>query len=400
MVIVSAPDHTLAALTRGLAGLYSPEELTAKLKRGRKLRVKYGMDPTAPDIHLGHTVQMRKLRQFQDLGHLVVLIIGDYTARIGDPSGLDATRPVLEPEQINKNAQTYFEQAGTILDTSPEKLEVRRNSEWLAALQLADVLALTGQVTVQQMLHRDNFRQRLDSGSEIMLSEFMYPLMQAYDSVAIAADVEFGGSDQTFNCLLGRELMAKHGLEKQVVMITPLLIGLDGHEKMSKSKGNYVGLTDAADDMFGKVMSIPDPLMDDYFHLLTDLPADRIASLIDPDTTPPRDAKDILARVILEPYHGRGAANAASGEFRRRFSEHQLPRDIETRAASGSPIGIIVLLRECGFATSNSNARRLVEQGAVSFDGKKVTDPQVLVTIAGEPVLKVGKRRVCRVTID
>ena len=392
-------DGNLALLTRGLAGLYSPEELKAKLESGRPLRVKYGMDPTAPDIHLGHTVQMRKLRQFQDLGHLVVLIIGDYTARIGDPSGVDTTRPVLTPDEIERNAQTYFEQAGTILDTSPEKLEVRRNGEWLGELRLADILALTGQVTVQQMLHRESFRQRMDATTEIMLSEFMYPLMQAYDSVAVKADVEFGGSDQTFNCLLGREVMAKHGLDKQVVMITPLLVGLDGHEKMSKSKGNYVGLTDAADDMFGKVMSIPDTVMADYFQLLTDLPEERIASLTDADATHPRQAKDVLARVIVEPYHGRDMANTASAEFRKRFSEGQLPSDIETKAVSGSPLGIIALVRECGFATSNTEARRLVEQGAVNFDGQKVTDPQQQVTIADDPVLKVGKRRVCRVAV-
>jgi tyrosyl-tRNA synthetase len=386
-------------LTRGLVGLYSADELAAKLKGPRPLRVKYGMDPTAPDIHLGHTVQMRKLRQFQDLGHVVVLIIGDYTARIGDPSGRDATRPVLEPEEIESNARTYLEQAGKVLDTSPAKLEVRRNGEWLSKLHLAEVLKLTGQVTVQQMLHRENFRQRLKAETEIVISEFMYPLMQAYDSVAIEADIEFGGSDQTFNCLLGRELMAKQGLEKQVVMITPLLVGLDGREKMSKSKGNYIGLTDSADDMFGKVMSIPDTSMGEYFQLLTDLPEDQIADLVDDLKTHPRDAKDILARVVLEPYHGCGAANSASSEFRRRFSEHQLPSDMQTVVVAGTPLRIIALIRQCDFAASNGEARRLVEQGAVSIDGQKVTDPQAEIACAANPILKVGKRRICRVEV-
>ena len=390
-------DDMLKALGRGVEHIYSGEELKHKLAAKRPLRIKLGMDPTAPDIHLGHSVVLRKMRQFQDLGHKAVLIIGDYTARIGDPTGRDTTRPVLDDATITANAQTYLDQAGHILDTAPDKLEVRRNSEWLAGLSFADVLRLTGQVTVQQMLHRENFRQRLTEQREIMVSEFMYPLMQAYDSVVIKADVELGGTDQTFNNLMGRELMARHGLEKQVVMVLPILVGLDGHEQMSKSKGNYIALTDPANDMFGKVMSIPDELMPNYFTLLTDVPKERVDSLLNQQLTHPRDAKDILGRVIVEEFHDRDAANDASAEFRRRFAEKQLPSDIETKQVSAATLGVLTLLREVGFASSNSEARRLVEQGAVTFNDEKIADPQAQVTIEGEPILKVGKKRICRV---
>ncbi len=394
----TAPD--LDTLVRGVEGLYSREDLQAKLVSGRRLRVKLGMDPTAPDIHLGHAVVLRKLRQFQDRGHVAVLIIGDYTARIGDPSGRDTTRPVLDDETIQHNAATYLDQAGKILDTSPNKLEVRSNSEWLSTLSMADVLKLTGMMTVQQMLHRDNFKKRMQSETEIMVSEFMYPLMQGYDSVAIRADVELGGTDQTFNNLVGRDLMDKHDLEKQVVMVLPILPGLDGHEKMSKSKGNYVALTDSPDEMFGKVMSIPDPLMGPYFKLLTDLPEKIVTSLTDPDQTHPRQAKDILAKVIVESFHDCHAANTASEEFRRRFTQHELPTDLETKTAPQSPIGILDLVRHVGFAASNSEARRLVTQGAVTFAGQKITDPQAKITLDEPAVLKVGKRRVCRVVFE
>jgi tyrosyl-tRNA synthetase len=384
-------------LSRGCEGIYSPPELQAKLRSGRPLRVKLGMDPTAPDIHLGHAVVLRKMRQFQDAGHVAVLIIGDYTAKIGDPTGRDTTRPVLDDDAIAHNAETYLQQAGKILDTSAGKLEVCRNSEWLSRLSFADVLRLTGQVTVQQMLHRENFAKRMESGREIVVSEFMYPLMQGYDSVVIRADVELGGTDQTFNNLVGRDLQAKAGQEKQVVMVMPLLVGLDGHEKMSKSKGNYVGLTDAPEEMFGKVMSIPDTLMLNYFTLLTDLPADRIHSLTDAAVTHPREAKDTLGRVIVEEFHGRDAANHASEAFRRRFSEGQLPDEMPTHVVAESPIGILALLTHVGFAPSNSEARRLVQQGGVVYAGAKITDPKATVAIDGPAVLQVGKRRVCRV---
>ncbi|MCE9591870.1 MAG: tyrosine--tRNA ligase [Planctomycetes bacterium] len=398
------PDSQFNALMRGVEHVYAAEELKRKLASGRRLRIKLGMDPTAPDIHLGHSVVLRKMRQFQDMGHVGVLIIGDYTARIGDPTGRDTTRPILDEAAIKKNAQTYLDQAGKILDTAQGKIEVRHNSEWLAKLTFADVLKLTGMVTVQQMLHRENFDTRMKAGREIVLSEFMYPIMQAYDSVVIKADVELGGTDQTFNNLMGRELMSKHDMEKQVVMVMPILVGLDGHEKMSKSKGNYVALTDAPDDMFGKVMSIPDTVMKNYFELLTNLPQERITSLLDTAITPPRQAKDILGQVIVEEFYDSNAAHGASDAFRKRFSQGQLPENMETKqvpaAAGGAPVGILTLITAVGFASSNSEARRLVEQGGVVFNGEKITDPKATVTIAAgtSPVLQVGKRRVCKVT--
>ncbi|MCC6580192.1 MAG: tyrosine--tRNA ligase [Phycisphaeraceae bacterium] len=390
-------DEQLTLLGRGVEQIFSLEELKRKLSLKRPLRIKLGMDPTAPDLHLGHTVVLRKLRQFQDLGHIAILIIGDYTARIGDPTGRDTTRPVLDGDQIAANARTYLDQAGKILDMSPGKLQVRPNSRWLAQLSFADVLRLTGQITVQQMLHRENFKKRLAEEREIMVSEFMYPLMQAYDSVVIEADVELGGTDQTFNNLMGRQLMEKQGLDKQVVMVLPLLVGLDGKDKMSKSKGNAIAITEKPDEMYGKVMSIPDNLMVNYFDLLTGLPADRIRSLVDVSQTHPRDAKDILARIIVENYHDRDAANAASTEFRRRFSEGQLPTDLETKTVSEATLGIIKLIVQAGFAPSNGEARRLIQQGAVTLSGRKIEDANEQIAIEGELILQVGKRRVCRV---
>ncbi len=400
---VPAMPHTKTVTTddlfRGVEGVYSEADLQAKLKEGRPLRIKLGLDPTAPDIHLGHSVVLRKMRQFQELGHKAVLLIGDYTAKIGDPTGRDTTRPVLDDATIDANAQTYLDQAGKILDTSPEKLELVRNSEWLSKLSFADVLKYTGLITVQQMLHRENFKNRMQKGTEIMVSEFMYPLMQAYDSVAIEADVELGGTDQTFNCLMGRQLMERLGMNKQVVMVMPILRGLDGHEKMSKSKGNYVGLTDEPFDMFGKVMSIPDALMAEYYQLCTDVPMDRVNSLMNAETTHPRDAKDVLGRIIVEDYHDRNAAAAASERFKQQFTQGQVPDDIEVKSIAAATVGIINLVRDVGFAQSNSEARRLIEQGGVSLDGEKVTDPKAEVTIDGEPVLKVGKRKLCRVKV-
>ena len=387
----------LELLSRGVEGFYSREELKHKLSLGRPLRVKLGMDPTAPDIHLGHSVVLKKMRQFQDLGHKAVLIIGDYTARIGDPSGRDTTRPVLDEAQIKSNATTYLDQAGRILDTDAAKLEVRHNSEWLAALTFADVLRLTAHVTVQQMLHRENFKKRMETDTEIVLSEFMYPLMQGYDSVAIDADVELGGTDQTFNNLMGRQLQERFGKPKQVVMVMPLLVGLDGREKMSKSKGNYIAITDPPTDMFGKVMSIPDNLMHNYFELCTDLPLDRIRSLTNPNDMHPRQAKDVLAQSIVESYYNTRAAHEASNEFKRRFSEGKLPSDLEDKQVGTSPIGILALVTEVGFASSNGEARRLVQQGAVSLDDVKVTDFNATVTLDEPRILKVGKRRICRV---
>lgn len=390
---------SIDSLRRDVENLYSPEELGRKLASGRQLRIKLGMDPTAPDLHLGHSVVLRKLRQFQDLGHKAVLIIGDYTARIGDPTGRDTTRPILDEATILNNAQTYLQQAGKILDLSPDKVEVRHNSQWLGGLTFADVLKLTGQMTVQQMLHRENFAKRMSENREIMVSEFMYPLMQGYDSVVVKSDVELGGTDQTFNNLVGRDLMAKYGMEKQVVMVMPILVGLDGVQKMSKSKGNYVAVTDAPTEMFGKIMSIPDGLMGNYYQLLTNLPSDQIAARIDPNKTHPRQAKDQLAQIIVTHFHDAASAQAASEEFTRRFAQGGLPSDIETKKVSSAALSVMALVVEVGFASSNSEARRLIEQGGVSLDDTKLTDPKAILDLQGESILRVGKRRVCKVSL-
>lgn len=389
------------ALAQGCEGLYTRDELTERLRQadeqGRQLRVKIGMDPTAPDIHLGHTVSLRKLRQFQDLGHRAVLIIGDYTARIGDPSGANKTRPMLSEEQIKSNAETYLDQAGLILDTSPEKLEVRRNGEWLSKLSFAEVLQLAAQMTVARMMERDTFEKRYRAGEPIGLHEFLYPLMQGYDSVCIEADVELGGTDQTFNNLVGRTLQSAAGQPQQIVMVFPLLPGLDGIEKMSKSKGNYVGITDKPDDMFGKVMSVPDELMESYFTLLTDLPPERIRTLLDPEQTHPRDAKAELAKTIVATYHSAAEAAQAEQEFQRVFSQRQTPADMpEVRVADGG-VNVIDLVVSAGFAKSKGEARRLVSQGAVGIDGEKITDIGATVTPRTGQVLKVGKRRFGRI---
>jgi len=391
-------------LTGGCEAVYARQELEWRLKEaaaaGRQLRVKYGMDPTAPDIHLGHTVQMRILRKLQDLGHRVVLIIGDYTAMIGDPSGRDATRPVLTPETINRNAQTYLDQAGRILDTSAQKLEVRRNSEWLERLGYADLLRITSMATVQQMIARENFKRRLDAGREIVITELLYPLMQGYDSIAVRADIEFGGSDQTFNCLLGRDMMAKAGLPRQIVMITPILVGLDGTEKMSKSKGNYVGVTDEPNEMFGKIMSIPDELMANYFTLLSDLPGEKTAEMVDPDRTHPRRAKAELGKLIVAAYHGAAAAEAAAEEFDRVFAAGQTPADMPEVPLPPGKVNIVELVCKAGFARGTSEARRLVAQNAVSIDGEKIADISAEVAPTSGAVLRVGKRRFGRIIVQ
>jgi tyrosyl-tRNA synthetase len=390
-------------LKRGCEGLYTEQELEHRLaaaaKSGRPLRVKLGMDPTAPDIHLGHSVVLRKMRQFQDLGHKAVLIIGDYTARIGDPTGVNKTRPVLLPQQIKANAETYFAQAGKILDTHDARLEIRYNSEWLETLTFAEVLQLAAHKTVAQMIQRDTFRKRLAAEEDVFLHEFLYPLMQGYDSVCIQADVELGGTDQTFNNLVGRDLQKAEGFAPQIVLIMPILVGLDGTEKMSKSKGNYIGITDEPNDMFGKVMSIPDALMDNYFTLLTALPREKIDELIDPERTHPREAKATLGKAIVAQYHDEAAADAAAAEFDRVFSQHNAPTDMPEIAVEAGPIGIVELVTSAGFAKSNGEARRLVQQNAVSLDSEKIADIDATVEPADGAVLKVGKRRFGKIVI-
>lgn len=399
----SNTDEITAPLMRGCDAVYSHQELQQLLetasKKDRPLRIKLGLDPTAPDIHLGHTVVLRKMRQFQDLGHKAVLIVGDYTARIGDPSGTDKTRPELPTEKIEKNAATYLKQAGKILDTSSGKLEVRRNSEWLDRLTPAEILKLAGQITVARLLERDSFQKRYKAGTPIGLHEFLYPLMQGYDSVVIKSDVELGGTDQTFNNLVGRDIQRAYGQSPQVVMVMPLLVGVDGVEKMSKSKGNYIGVTEPPGEMFGKVMSIPDMLLENYFTLLTDTPMDRIAELVDANKTHPRDAKVELGKTIVAEFHSPEAADKAAAEFEKVFAKKDLPSDMPQIQVSPEHINIVELIMTAGFAESKSKARRLVSQKAVSIDGRKVTDIEENITPFDGMVLKVGKRRFGRISV-
>ena len=389
-------------LTGGCEALYTQQELEQRLRlaaaAGRPLRVKLGMDPTAPDIHIGHSVVLRKMRQFQDLGHKAVLIIGDYTARVGDPSGVNKTRPMLSDEQIKANAQTYFQQAGHILDTSPEKLEIRYNSEWLQKLSFADVLKLASQMTVSRMMERDTFEKRFEAGIPIGVHEFMYPLMQGYDSVCVQSDVELGGSDQTFNNLVGRNLQENAGQLPQLVLIMPILVGLDGVEKMSKSKGNYIAITDTPKDMFGKVMSIPDSLMSNYYTLLTDTPKDKIDELVDPNRTHPRQAKAQLGRMVVQQYHGQAAAQEASDEFDRVFAQHQVPADMPDIKMTAQQMNIVDLIMLAGFAASRGDAKRLVAQKAVTLNEEAIADFNAIVAPPAGAILRVGKRRFGRIS--
>lgn len=393
----------LDVLKRGTVEIYNENELAERIansiKTGVPMRAKLGMDPTAPDIHLGHTVVLRKLRQFQDLGHKAVLIIGDYTARIGDPTGQNTTRPMLTEDAIKANAQTYFEQAGKILDTRPEKLEIRYNSEWLANLSLVDVIKLTASMTVARMLERDTFELRYKNGDPIGCHEFLYPLMQGYDSVAIKSDVELGGTDQTFNNLVGRDLQRNDGQKPQIVMTMPILVGLDGVQKMSKSKGNYIGVTDAPNDMFGKCMSIPDELMDNYFTLLTDLPKEEIALLIDNTKTHPRDAKVKLGKMIVSQFYSQAEGQNAADEFDKIFAQKQLPTEMDEITISAEPIPAAKMLLVCQLAPSGGEAKRIIKQGGLTVDGNKIDDPNAQITPLDGMVVKVGKRKFAKLKV-
>jgi len=375
------------------------EKLTEAAKTGRELRIKLGLDPTSADIHLGHTVVLRKMRQFQDLGHRAVLIIGDYTARIGDPSGQDTTRPMLSPEQIEENAKTYFEQAGKILDTSEEKLEVRYNSEWLEKLTAMEIIKLVAKKTVAQMLQRDSFRKRLQADEDVYVHEFLYPIMQGYDSVVVKSDVELGGTDQTFNNLVGRDIQRAYGQKPQVVVTTPILVGLDGKEKMSKSKGNYIGVTDEPSDMFGKVMSISDDMMENYFTLLTDFESKRIAELVDAERTHPKEAKVLLGKTIITQFYDESAAENAAAEFDKVFAQGQLPDDIPEVIIADPAISVKQLLLSCDLVESGGEAKRMVAQGAVSIDGNKISDPNMQIAPVGGMIVQVGKRKFARLKL-
>jgi tyrosyl-tRNA synthetase len=393
----------MRTIASGAADIVPAQALATKLESGRQLVVKLGVDPTAPDLHLGHAVPLRKLRQFQDLGHTVVLIIGDFTALIGDPSGRSTTRPALTPEQIEENAATYIEQAFKVLD--PDKTTMRRNSEWLAPLGFADVLRLTSQFTVARIMERDDFQKRYREGVGISLHELLYPMAQAYDSVAIRADVELGGTDQLFNLLAGRELMEKMGLEPQVCLTLPLLEGTDGVQKMSKSYGNYIGLTDAADEMFGKVMSIPDELMVKYYRLCTGLPVDEIDSLeagLAAGDVHPNEMKRRLAREIVALYHDEGAARGAEAAFDAIFKRHEIPEDAPVvHVEHGETAHLPAVLKQAALAPTTSEARRLIIAGAVRIDGVAVDLPDGVFDVPWSSlegrVLQVGKRRFARI---
>jgi tyrosyl-tRNA synthetase len=385
-------------LKRRAADIVPEQDLLEKLKSGKILRVKLGVDPTSPDLHLGHSLVLRKLSDFQELGHQAVLIVGDFTARIGDPSERDSARPVVTQEAIEKNMKTYTDQAFLILDR--KKTEIRYNSEWLDKLRFQDVLELAARYTVARMLERDDFEKRFEGGQPITIKEFLYPLAQAYDSVAIKADVELGGTDQRFNLLVGREIQERFGLSPQVTLTSPLLVGIDGTKKMSKSLGNYIGIAEAPNTMFGKVMSIPDSLLEQYITLLTDLDWSEIQKLH------PMEQKKKLAREIVQIYHSSDAADAALEEFERVFSRKERPQDVAQVVISKSEltaynkIGVIQLLTMTKLVSSKSDARRLIDQGAVELDGQRIGSVDEEAELQSGMLLRVGKKRFAEIKIE
>jgi tyrosyl-tRNA synthetase len=334
------------------------------------------------------------------MGHKAVLIIGDYTARIGDPTGQNTTRPMLTPEQIDKNAKTYIAQAGKVLDMSKDKFEVRPNSEWLADLRLADIIKLTSSTTVARMLERDTFEIRYKAGDAISLHEFLYPLMQGYDSVMVKADVELGGTDQTFNNLVGRDLQRINNQKPQIVITMPILVGLDGVEKMSKSKGNYIGVTDSPKDMFGKVMSISDEMMGNYFTLLTEIPADKIKELVNSQKTHPKEAKVFLGKTIIKQFYDEATGEAAAAEFENVFAQKQMPQDMPEVKISGEPIAAARLLAACNLVASGGEAKRLITGGGFTIDGEKITDPNKTITPANGMIVRAGKLKFAKLSVN
>lgn len=397
--------EAMATIARGTDTLLIESELEQKLARakatGTKLRCKLGLDPTAPDIHVGHTVVLNKLRQLQDLGHTVIFLIGDFTAAIGDPTGRNTTRPPLSPEQIKVNAETYLEQAAHVIDI--EKAEVRWNSEWCNQLGATGLIQLASRYTVARLLERDDFAKRFSEQLPIAVHELIYPLMQGYDSVALHADLELGGSDQRFNLLVGRELQRQYGQEPQCILTMPLLVGLDGVNKMSKSKHNYIGITETADEMFGKVMSISDTLMWDWYNLLSLKSNAAIAELKSEceNGRNPRDAKVLLAKEIVARFHDDKAADAAEAEFNNRFRAGAVPSDIPevNVAAPDGEIGIARLIKEAGLCPSTGEANRNINQGGVRLEGERISDRGLKVK-PGTYTLQVGKRRWAKVTVS
>ncbi|HOD72483.1 MAG: Tyrosine--tRNA ligase [Deltaproteobacteria bacterium ADurb.BinA179] len=392
-------EDQLRELKRGIVEIVSEEELVAKLKKGRPLKVKVGFDPTAPDIHLGHTVVLQKMRQFQDAGHEVICLIGDFTGMIGDPSGRSTTRPPLTRQEVLENAKTYQEQVKKILD--PKRTTLAYNSQWMDNMVVSDFIKLTSVQTVARMLERDDFRKRYQQQHPISIHEFLYPFIQGYDSVALQADVELGGTDQIFNLLMGRDVQKAYGQEQQVVMTLPLLEGTDGVQKMSKSYNNYIGVDDPPADMFGKVMSISDELMWKYYELLSSRSLDEIHGLQDrvsQGALHPMEAKMDLAAEMVERFHGKRDADLARESFTRVFKEKALPEDMPEVDIRLDRPWICSVLKEASMVQSTSEAKRLVAQGAVSIDEQKVSDPE-LVLAPGAYIIKVGKRRFARVTI-
>jgi tyrosyl-tRNA synthetase len=399
---VVANDTTFDEVCRGAVDILPADELKARLATGRPLTVKAGFDPTAPDLHLGHTVLINKLRTFQQLGHRVVFLIGDFTGLIGDPSGRNATRPPLTPDEIQANAATYRSQIDRILD--PARTVVEFNSRWMGALTAADLIRLASRHTVARMLERDDFHKRYTTGKPIAIHEFLYPLVQGYDSVVLQADVELGGTDQRFNLLVGRQLQQDYGQPAQIVMTMPLLEGLDGVNKMSKSLGNYIGITEPPDEMYGKLMSVSDDLMWRYFELLSFRPLAEIAALraAVADGRNPRDVKFELAGELVGRFHGSAAALAAHEAFVRRFRDGQVPADLATVAVPvpADGLGIANVLRAAGLVASNSEAIRLIDQGAVRVDGERLTSRETILRAGATHVLQVGKRRFGRVALE
>lgn len=400
-------EEQLRQIRRGVVEIIPEEELVQKLERsyrtGKPLIVKLGCDPSRPDLHLGHAVVLRKLRQFQDLGHQAVLIIGDFTAMIGDPTGRSKTRPALTLEETRANGRTYFEQAARILD--PERTIIRYNSEWLGRMTFRDVIELAAKYTVARMLERDDFEKRYKAGEPIGIHEFLYPLAQAMDSVEIQADVELGGTDQRFNLLVGRDIQQAYGQEPQICLLMPILEGTDGVEKMSKSLGNYIGITEPPEEMYGKVLSIPDHLIYRYFELATDIPTEELPAKKEFAERDPRNAKHELAWTIVRMYHGAEAANRAREHFERTIIRGEAPEDLKPFRPTpdeGSRIALVNLIVQAELAPSKSEARRLIRQGAVSIDGERVTDEHLEIDLAQRApfVLKVGKRRFARVVWD
>ncbi|BCO20240.1 tyrosine--tRNA ligase [Alteromonas sp. KC3] len=391
----------LAEIKRGVDEILPEEDLIEKLKSGKTLTIKAGFDPTAPDLHLGHTVLINKLRTFQQLGHKVVFLIGDFTGLIGDPTGKNVTRKPLSKEQVLENAKTYQEQVFKILDE--DKTEIRFNSEWMDQLGAAGMIKLAASQTVARMLERDDFKKRYNNGQPIAIHEFLYPLVQGWDSVALKADVELGGTDQRFNLLMGRELQKEQGLTQQSIVMVPLLEGLDGVQKMSKSLNNYIGITDAPNDMFGKVMSISDDLMWRYYDLLSFRPLEEIADLKTrvANGENPRDIKIMLAKEIIARFHDDAAAEGAHQDFIQRFQKNAIPDDMpEVEIALGDEgIAIGNLLKEAKLVGSTSDAMRMIKQGAVKINGDKVEDTRLVITEKGENVYQVGKRKFARITL-